>query len=337
MATIHFLNVKEGDCSIIQHDSNRITVIDVCNASIPQPPGVEQSRDRLIQALTEQELAARGNFGQKHRPVNPIEYMENHNIREVFRYIQTHPDMDHMDGIESLFARFSPQNFWDTNNKKEMPDWTGSPYRKSDWDFYLDLREGRRGNPPNRLALFAGSTGVYWNREENNAEGGDRIQILAPTPELVNQANQDDDEYNDCSYVILFESAGMKAIFAGDSHDNTWEHILRNHENAVRDTDLLMAPHHGRASGRKYDFLDVVNPTLTLFGNARHQFLAYDAWNNRKLWHVTNNQAGSMVIKADTYPWALYVTNEKYARSVNPSTFYDQNLQAWAVRYIQRA
>lgn len=32
MTTRHFLNVKDGDCSIIQHDSNRVTVIDDCNA-----------------------------------------------------------------------------------------------------------------------------------------------------------------------------------------------------------------------------------------------------------------------------------------------------------------
>ena len=32
MATIHFLNVLEGDCNIIQHDSKRLTLIDISNA-----------------------------------------------------------------------------------------------------------------------------------------------------------------------------------------------------------------------------------------------------------------------------------------------------------------
>lgn len=32
MATIHFLNVKQGDCSVIKHNSGHVTVIDVCNA-----------------------------------------------------------------------------------------------------------------------------------------------------------------------------------------------------------------------------------------------------------------------------------------------------------------
>ena len=32
MAVIHFLNVKQGDCTFIQHNDGKVTVIDVCNA-----------------------------------------------------------------------------------------------------------------------------------------------------------------------------------------------------------------------------------------------------------------------------------------------------------------
>ena len=37
MARIHFLNVKEGDCSIIQHENGHVTMIDVSNAFIATP------------------------------------------------------------------------------------------------------------------------------------------------------------------------------------------------------------------------------------------------------------------------------------------------------------
>jgi len=33
MATIYFLNVKEGDCCIIKHNSGNTTVIDASNAN----------------------------------------------------------------------------------------------------------------------------------------------------------------------------------------------------------------------------------------------------------------------------------------------------------------
>lgn len=42
MTQIHFLNVENGDCSIIKHDSGRLSVIDVCCArKILTEQGVE--------------------------------------------------------------------------------------------------------------------------------------------------------------------------------------------------------------------------------------------------------------------------------------------------------
>ena len=60
MATIHFLNVKQGDCSIINHDSGRVTVIDVCNA---KPPDVHAEIGIVVRAQLEKGL--NGNFQQK--------------------------------------------------------------------------------------------------------------------------------------------------------------------------------------------------------------------------------------------------------------------------------
>ena len=50
MAIIHFLNVLEGDCNIIQHDSGRISVVDVSNAynkeDTPEEKAAKASRER---------------------------------------------------------------------------------------------------------------------------------------------------------------------------------------------------------------------------------------------------------------------------------------------------
>ena len=99
--------------------------------------------------------------------------------------------------------------------------------------------------------------------------------------------------------------------------------------------DLLIAPHHGRDSGRSYEFLDVLKPTLTFFGNARSEHLAYSAWSNRGLPIVTNNQANCMVVQTDANSMALYVTHETFARAVNPSTSYSENLKAWFAYFIK--
>ena len=135
MATIHFLNVKDGDCSIIEHNVGHKTVIDVCNA---KPVGALQEAQ-----MAKAERGISGNFQQKKYPVNPISYMRDRSLSSIFRYVQTHPDMDHLDGIEALFREFSPTNFWDTDNTKEMlaSSWQGSSYRESDWKFYKNLRD----------------------------------------------------------------------------------------------------------------------------------------------------------------------------------------------------
>ena len=69
MPTIHFLNVKQGDCSVIQHASGHVTVIDVCNAAAV----AETDTEKEIRMLAESGIL--GNFQQKDYPINPVTYL----------------------------------------------------------------------------------------------------------------------------------------------------------------------------------------------------------------------------------------------------------------------
>ncbi len=324
MATIHYLNVKEGDCSVIQHNSERVTVIDVCNAKIESP--VEQALGLFGFGLSGQGTA--GIHRQKDNPVNPISYMQAHGIKSVFRFILTNPDMDHMDGIQAFFTTFTPLNFWDTDNNADKDFSEGSPYSEADWRFYKALRDGKPEYDPKRLTLYSGDKGKFRNIDENEQPGGDGLYVLAPTPALVREANEIDD-HNDCSYVVLYKTGGWRILFGGDSHDRTWEHVLSVHKQDVENLDLLIAPHDGRDSDRSYEFLDVLKPKLTFFGNARSEHLAYDAWYARDLPFITNNQAGSMVIDASGDSLSLYVTHKPFAQSWNQNTFYSEKFRAY--------
>ena len=329
MSRIHFLNVNQGDCSIIEHNSGHVSVIDVCNAT-PTDVAVQRS---ALRTFAEQHPSVRGDFNQREHLVNPIAYLREHNIRGIWRYILTHPDMDHMDGIKALFDEYPPVNFWDTDNNKEMDasSWATSPYNQEDWELYKALRDINPRNDPKRLALLCGASGSYYNQNENGDSGGDGIQILAPTQQLIDDANESGD-YNDCSYVLLYRTnSGRRIVFSGDSHDDTWEHILNTHKSDVSDIDLLIAPHHGRSSSRSYKFLDVLKPKLTLFGYARSEHLAYGPWHYRGLPIVTNNQANCMVVDISSFAMRFYVTNEVYAKAVNTSSEYDFSVRAWFV------
>ena len=317
MPKVHFLNVKDGDCNVIEHTSGHVTVIDVCNAA-----PVDMVKDQQLKIRARQfRSSLSGDFGQKDFPVNPISYLKERSITSVFRFILSHPDMDHMDGIKAFFKAFSPLNFWDTDNceSKDFDEESDGRYSEDDWNFYVELRDGKPDTDPKRLALYSDAKGQFYNVGQDGSNGGDGLFVLAPTPELVSSSNECLD-FNDCSYVLLYKTRGHRILFGGDSHDRTWQHILENHEADVKDIDLLIAPHHGRSSDRSYDFLEVVNPALTLFGNADSEHLAYNAFSSRNLPIITNNQAGCILIDAEVNPMRAYATNYAYAKKVNAST-----------------
>ncbi len=241
--------------------------------------------------------------------------------------------MDHMDGIADLFEYCRPTNYYDTDNDKEMSDeWEDSPYREEDWLLYKELRDSPPDTNPKAIRVFSGDTGIHRRKDWNGKSPGDAFYTLAPTPQLVNEANEDG-EYNDASYVFMYWSPTGRIVLSGDSHDKSWEHILATHSRLVANVDLLIAPHHGRKSGRSYEFLDVLKPKMTFFGNAPSKDLAYSAWRSRKLPYITNNMAGSMIVDCDDH-MSLYVTNEEFARDENENTFYSERNHSWYVKEI---
>lgn len=329
MPIIHFLNVLEGDCSIIQHMSGHVTMIDVCNAESVTP----LAKSTGLAGLYLQE-SAKVNFKQKDDPVNPIEYMKERNINSIFRFILSHPDMDHMDGIEAVYSAFKFPNFWDTANTKEKPSFSAGRYKEADWDFYQSIRDGKNGDTPKRLVIYAGENRKYFNLNDKGEAGGDGLYILAPTKELIKQGNKNDD-FNVSSYVILYKTHNRKILFGGDSDDDTWEHLIDNHYDDVADVDVLIAPHHGRKSGISYEHLKVVNPKLTLFGNAKSRHLNYADWNKLGLYKITNNEGNCVIMDVKPDGVNVYVTNDEFAKQESQNTHYNEEFKGWYLGSIR--
>lgn len=238
--------------------------------------------------------------------------------REVWRFVLSHPDMDHLDGFNALLNEFQVHNFWDSGAKRQKPDFGDyGGYREEDWDRYAKVIAG--AEPTTRVVrVQAGARFKYANEDDASWGAGDNLYVLAPDQELIDEGNRTQD-FNDASYVVLFLGAAGKVLLAGDAHDATWEYIREHYKTDVSNVDLLIAPHHGRKSGRSYEFLNYVNPKLTLFGCASSDHLAYDAWNYRKLPHITNNQCGCIV--AEGYDaMDVYVENSTFAANSGADT-----------------
>jgi beta-lactamase superfamily II metal-dependent hydrolase len=252
--TLHFLNVGNGDCTIIELPDGNLMMVDICNGG---------GTDRQL--------------------TDPITYL--YSLRpkpSLFRYVQTHPDMDHMDGLAALAQKCSITNFWDTANNKPRPDFS-SPYGKgkpADWDAYLRLRQQAKHyyRSPSPITSQGGQAYPYG------------LYVLHPTKEAVATADQNR-EWNNAAYVLLLKEGGFKALIAGDVDDGVWEDLYAwaSRDNAARalvsSITVFKVSHHGRRSGYcGADWLNLTNPKEIVIskGSVTDEHSAYGNYYNYK-------------------------------------------------------
>lgn len=306
-ARVHFLNTKPGDCTIIQHVSGRVSMIDICDGNDYTAPNVRPAYATVREGRT-------GHFLMCQRTTNPIAYAQDLGIARLWRFILTHPDMDHLDGFNALLDTVGLDNYWDSGARRPKPGFEiHCPFLEEDWDRYERVISGREAGVT-VLHNLAGAQFKFANQSEDGVGGGDGLHILAPDTHLLSDPDLEDD-VNEGSYVILYRSLGGRILLPGDAHDAAWKYILENHAPDVRECSFMLAPHHGRDSGRSYDFLDTVRPKLTLLGCAPSEHIDYNQWYRRDLDLITSNQAGNVVLEADDNHIAVFVQNIDYAIS----------------------
>ena len=305
MPKVHCLTVGDGDCTVIEHGSGRLSMIDICGGNLQRP-------DSLLAVLYE-EQDVKGNFRMCNRPTNPLDYLVENRMTEIWRFVSTHPDMDHLDGFDRLMTGFTVHNFWDHGARKVKPDFSGSPYLEADWDRYAKVRDGREKDTTVIKAL-QGKTFKYANDDDEDGNG-DYVTICSPNAEVVQRCNHTQ-KFNDASYIIVYRAQGGKVVLAGDADDMAWECAIEGYPDLLENVGFLLAPHHGRDSGRNRAFLSHLNPRVSLLGCAPSKYLAYDAWRNRGLTYYTQNQCGNVVIEGREGGLEMYIENEVFAHRV---------------------
>ncbi len=179
--------------------------------------------------------------------------------RRLFRYIQSHPDLDHMRGLAALMAsEYRPVNFWDTDKIKVQDNLRSED--EADWNAYWSARLGFTESRV--VQLTAGACGKFFNQDDFGNPGGHAIEILSPTTDVARTAAATE-EWNDLSYVLRIWHAGRYVIFGADAGSAAWEVVHRHHGAGLK-CDLLKASHHGRDSGYHQPAVKAMEPVLTV-------------------------------------------------------------------------
>jgi beta-lactamase superfamily II metal-dependent hydrolase len=313
MPEVHFLTVGEGDCSIIRHASARVTVIDIFGGNRTRATETEKRSAILTEVAKAAAGNPLGNYRMCEKPSHPLDYLDDRGLSPIWRFISTHPDMDHLDGFEALTDRYRVENFWHTGVSRPKPTFHNQwKYREEDWNRYEEVRAGSFSGVKS-LKKLAGEKFEFANKGGDNGNG-DCLHIAAPDQSLV-ESTEECENWNCSSYIIVYRMEGGKVVICGDAEDDSFQSAINKYPDLMADVGLLLAPHHGRDSGRDYAFLDHLKPRFTLLGCAPHEHHRTQSWSSRNLPYCKQNQCGNMIAVPSSQSGRidLYIQSKSFA------------------------
>ncbi|WP_421681916.1 hypothetical protein HKW98_12400 [Stutzerimonas urumqiensis] len=270
MAMIRSFTVGNGDMFYIKHNSDNFTIID-CQL-------FGDHKEWLVEEL-KQESKYKG----------------------ITRFISTHPDEDHLQGIEYLDEHMPIANFYVVKNNATKPDESESfkHYRKlrdSDKAYYVYKNCKRK-----------------WMNESTDERGTSGISILWPDTSneyfkaALNEAAKGT-AFNNTSLVARYsiqDSASF--MWVGDLETSFMENIFDEIE--LPETTVIFASHHGRKSGKiPNNWLDKLNPKIIVIGEAPSRHLHYYSGYNK----ITQNRAGDITFIPENNKLHCYSSYESY-------------------------
>jgi len=165
---------------------------------------------------------------------SPLLHLKRHyGVNQLDEVIITHPHKDHIDDI--------------FNFDKLEPKVLRRPTHISEEDV-------RKGNKPGDSAFidkyfeinnrYSRTLDVTEDPEYKNNNGGVIIRVFQPT-------NCASTNLNNQSTVVFLNFAGSTICIPGDNEGASWTELLKNDDfiTWLKNTDILVASHHGRESG----------------------------------------------------------------------------------------
>ncbi|WP_448983983.1 hypothetical protein [Olsenella uli] len=271
MTIVKSISVGNGDLFYIKHGSDNFTIID-CNIA-------DNRKDAILSELRD---AAQG--------------------KTIQRFISTHPDEDHIHGLEHIDKNNLGWNFYCVKNNVWKEDETASFKR------YKKLRDDMQ-----RAFYIHRGCSRRWMNESDETRGSAGINILWPDTsndaflKHLAIAEQGGNSNNICPIIKYSLENGAVVIWMGDLESNVMEEIVD--EVDLPKTDILFAPHHGRKSGHvPKKWLDIMEPKIVVVGEAPSKDLNYYSDYNT----ITQNSAGDIEFDCGTGKVHVRVSSSNY-------------------------
>lgn len=160
-------------------------------------------------------------------------YLDSQNVEKLDYAIGTHPDADHIGGLDVVVYKFDCKKVF-------MPDVT------SDTKTYDDVVQALKSKNQKAQAPKLGKT---------YSLGDATFTIIAPVKDYG-------DDTNDWSIGILLQYGENRFLFTGDAAKQAEDDMIDTGEELS--ADVYKASHHGSKTGSSDDFLDKVNPTYAV-------------------------------------------------------------------------
>lgn len=271
MSIIKSFSVGNGDMFYIKHGSDNFTIIDCC---------IDDTNKESIMKEIKKESSS----------------------KSIIRFISTHPDDDHIKGLEYFNKNKSIANFYCVKNSAIKEDET------DDFKCYCQLRDSDKA-----FYIYKDCKRKWMNRSDDE-RGASGINILWPITsnsyfkDALESAKEGNSPNNISPIISYSLEEGAKVLWFGDL-ENTFTESIKD-EITLPKADIIFAPHHGRQSGNlPTDWLKVISPQIIIIGEAPSEDLNYYSGYNT----ITQNSAGDIIFECNTGKVHIYVSNSNYS------------------------
>jgi beta-lactamase superfamily II metal-dependent hydrolase len=218
----------------------------------------------------------------------------------VVRFISTHPDEDHILGLEYLDGELGFRNFYCIKNNVMKDD------ESDDFKHYCALRDSDKA-----FFIHRGAT-RRWMNKESDERGSAGLDVLWPVSDNATfkealEVAEAGGSPNNISTVVTYRTGGRRFMWMGDLETDFLENIAD--EIPWPKVDILFASHHGRHSGRvPHSILDQLKPKIIVIGEAPSRHLHY--YGDYET--LTQNSAGDIIFECEGDKVHIFASEDTY-------------------------